>query len=402
MKRKLCLALAAIMLFTGVGTFNASADTAPAEDSTDTLSKVSVSSEEASYEDYFETVKEMPNAAAAVNIDAVSYASASNATVEAADSFEGCKGVLKWTNEAGSLLYEVNIPADALYTVKLHYYALPKRNNPISIGLKVDGKVLFSGMGEFELPRVFVDDGDVRVDGLGNEFAAAQKEQYMFQYNYFKDPTGLEPNPYKIGLTAGKHTIEVLSLAEPFALDEIILDAPEEYEDYNTVSSDYDTSKYATIKDSIKVEGEDALYKSTYSLVAQYDQTDPSLSSKNGSDPYKTRINYIGNTNWSAPGSKLTWKVNVPESGYYKLGFRYKQNLVLNGTSYRKLTIDGKQPFAEAANIGFEYGLDWSYMEFSDSEGNPYLVYLEKGEREIALEVERILIRRAKSQQMAW
>ena len=385
MKRKISLVLAAVMLFTGLYTGSVSAE--PVDGAVETTSAMPTGSGAISYVEYLAATEGFAPAESKITIDAVSFVSSENAQVEKVDSFEGKSGVLKWTNEEGSVIYDINVPKDGLYTVKFDYYAMPNKNNPVSLGLKFDGKVLFEGMGAFELPRVFVDDGDVRVDGIGNQFAAAQKETYMFQTEYFKDPTGMQPKPYVIALTAGKHTIEVLSVAEPVALNDIILEAPVEYDDYNTVSANYDKAEYATLENPIILEGEDALYKSNNSLVGQYDQSDPSVSSEAGSNPYLTRINYIGDANWSAPGSKITWKVNIDKAGYYKLGFRYQQSLVLNGTSYRKLTINGEQPFAEAANIGFEYDLDWNMMEYSDDEGNPYLVYFKEGENLISLEV---------------
>lgn len=388
MKRKLSLALAAVMLFTGIYTTGVSAEKADETVAADTTLSMPTASDEQTYDEYISNAGDFSPATGSVKVNAVDFVSSNGAKLEKLESFEGKSGVLKWTGEEGTVLYEVNVPATGLYNIKFDYYCLPNKNNPISLGLKIDGKVLFEGMEEFDLPRVFEDDGDVRVDGIGNEFAAAQKEVYMFQTGYFKDATGLEPKPYQIALTAGKHTIEVESVAEPFALNEIIFEAPVEYDDYATVSEDYDTDKYATITEPIILEGEDAAYKSTHSLVGQYDQTDPSVSSKNPASPYLTRINYIGGSNWQSPGSKLTWKFTVPESGYYKIGFRYKQNLVLGGDSYRKLTVDGVQPFSEAANIKFGYDLDWMFQEFADEEGNAFLIYLEADvEHEIALEV---------------
>ena len=388
MKRMLSLALAGVMMFTGVWVNSAAADS---PDSTvqaaQTAQQTTSGSELQSYVKYTERSGSYKPAAEAITIDAVNYSSTNGATVEKVNSFEGKSGVLKWTNESGSVFYEFIVPKNGLYNVKFVYYCLPGRNNPILLGMKFDGKYLFDGMEDFELPRLFEDDGDVRVDGIGNEFSAAQKEKFMFQENYCKDSTGMQDEPYVFALSAGKHVLEIESLEEPVAIDSIVLAAPEVYEDYSTVSADYDSSKNAKISESIKVEGEDADYKSTNSLVSQYDQTDPSVSSKNGSNPYLTRINYIGNSNWSSPGERITWKISVPESGYYKLAFRYQQNLVLNGVSYRKLMIDGKVPFKEATNIAFDYDLKWKLKEFADDNGSPYLVYLEKGEHELAMEV---------------
>lgn len=387
MKKKLSLVLAAVMLFTGAYVTGASAENAPAAEEDTTTTAVVSTYDLQSYSEYMSANDGFSPARQEIVIDAVDYSAVTGATVEALDSFEGKTGVLKWTNEEGTVTYKVDVPADGLYTVKFVYYALPSRNNPISLGLKVDGEYLFAGMNEFELPRVFVDNGEVRVDGLGNELSPEQKETYMFQENYFIDPTGLEVEPYALPLTAGTHTFEIESVAEPVALDDIILSAPTQYDDYATVSKDYDTSEYAVMEQPILIEGENATYKSTNSLVSQYDQTDPSVSSKNGSNPYLTRINYIGGGNWSSPGQRLTWKFNVPESGYYKIAFRYKQSLVLNGNTYRKLYIDGEVPFAEATQVKFGYGLNWEFMEFGAEDGTPYLVYLEKGDHELALEV---------------
>ena len=431
MKRKLSLVLAMVMILTSVFVTGASA-AGETKDTANTVDKIPVSSELPSYEEYMSDKSGFTNATKDIVVDATDYVSSVNAAVEKVDTFKPENGeekqtVVKWTNEDGSLLYNINVPADGLYTVKFLYYAMPGRNNPVALGLKVDGKRLFEAMKEFELPRIFKDeaipevdekgktkydekgniiyqvakdkDGNVRydaegnilyltvrTDGIGNEFAAEQTEHFAFQESYFVDPTGLESMPYALALTAGTHTVELESVAEPVALDAIVFGVPEEYKPYSEVSAGYDTSKKVSA-DTIKIEGEDAKFKNANSLVAQYDQTDPSVSSVNGSNPYLTRINYIGDVNWASPGQRLTWKVNVPEAGYYKLAFRYKQSHVLNGNAYRKLMINGKVPFAEAASMCFKYDLNWKHDEFADENGNAYLMYFKKGVNTVEMEV---------------
>lgn len=386
MKRKLSLALAAVMLFTGISFQTALPAAAESADGTNMMSKIVT--QRNLYSSYCENREDYPDATATVTVDAVNYVSSNGAQLEKLDSFEGKTGVLKWTNETGTVDYKITIPEDGKYAVKFVYYAMPSRNNPVALSLKIDGKSLFDGMDEFELPRLYTDASEPRVDGLGNEFAAEQTEVFMFQESYFMDQTGMESEPYTLSLSAGEHTVTVGSKAEPVALDSILFTKPESFKTYKEVKATYtDLETAENNGEIIKLEGEDAKYKSTNNLISQYDQTDPSVSSENGSDPYLTRINYIGNTNWASPGQRLTWEFEVAESGYYKLAFRYKQNLVLNGTSCRKLYIDGEVPFKEAANIKFNYGLNWEMMEFCNSKNKPYYVYLEKGTHTIAMEV---------------
>lgn len=65
------------------------------------------------------------------------------------------------------------------------------------------------------------------------------------------------------------------------------------------------------------------------------------------SSPSLTKLNYIGGTSWQDAGQFLVWNFEVKESGYYSLGFRYRQSDVINAESWRWLKIDGKTPFSE-------------------------------------------------------
>ena len=107
----------------------------------------------------------------------------------------------------------------------------------------------------------------------------------------------------------------------------------------------------------------------------------------NPADSAVNRINYIGGSNWKQTGETITWEIDVPEDGYYRLGFSYRQSLVVNYSSYRRLLVDGKIPFAEASEIEFPYSNSWSKKTLSDQDGTPYLIYLTKGKHTISLQV---------------
>lgn len=81
----------------------------------------------------------------------------------------------------------------------------------------------------------------------------------------------------------------------------------------------------------------------------------------------------------------ISWKIEVPESGYYKIAIKARQNFVRGLSVHRKLYIDGKVPFKEAEDVEFPYSIRW-YMKTIGQKGKPYLVYLTKGVHEIKLE----------------
>ncbi|MCM1568227.1 MAG: extracellular solute-binding protein [Roseburia sp.] len=114
------------------------------------------------------------------------------------------------------------------------------------------------------------------------------------------------------------------------------------------------------------------------------------------------------------PDSVTTWKVNVPETGFYNIYMEYLLPESRGVAAERKLFINGEVPFERAKNISFSriwtdggevktdnQGnqirptqieiYDWQSGRFKDDMGyvtEPYVFYLEKGENEIGLEAE--------------
>lgn len=117
---------------------------------------------------------------------------------------------------------------------------------------------------------------------------------------------------------------------------------------------------------------------------------------------------------YTGTSSVVTWKVNVPESGYYNLYMEYLIPESRGVAAERAVYVNGEIPFEDARNIsmtriwtdGGEKKIDnqgneirptqvevyqWQSSYLRDDMGyitEPYLFYLEKGENEIGLEAE--------------
>lgn len=335
--------------------------------------------------DYISAYKNFKSAKSQITIQAADYQSNSGAKISAADNFENSKDrVIKWTNQNGELEWVFNVPADGLYRLGLQYYPLPGNGNPIELGIKIDGKSLFSEMDDLYFPRMWENASAVRTDSNGNEFAPDQTEDTFWETQWATDPNGTDTEPFVFALTKGIHKLVLRSISEPFALDKIYLAPPDPTYSYNTVEALYKENGYQDYDgQEIDIQGEDAQLKSAKSLVPMSDNYDPSVSP---SDAFKVKINYIGSYNWETPGDTLTWKVHVKTSGLYKIGFRFRQSYLTNCNSYRKLTIDGKVPFQEASAIPFQYTTGWSFFDFG-SKDKPYAIYLSAGDHELSMQV---------------
>lgn len=117
----------------------------------------------------------------------------------------------------------------------------------------------------------------------------------------------------------------------------------DEYIAQNDAKGAADASTY------FELEAEDYVDKTDSIMQNAYDRSDPKVT------PYsvsKTTLNTFGGANWNTSLGRVNYTINVEESGYYELSFRYRQSFQRGATIYRRLYIDDVVPFARGAVTG--------------------------------------------------
>lgn len=307
------------------------------------------------------------------DLDAAQGASVKN-------EFEAAENVLYWESGKGTVSWDFNIPGNSGYNLLVKFRPLKTQAN-VKFCIKIDGELPFEDFAEVEFSSNWKNSGDtVRKDSNGNEIAPEQTLADGFFEGFALDNTGVEIDPFCISLSAGSHTLTFEGLGYSVAIAEVKLTAPETVESYEQLSKEYDFSKSKAVN-PIVIQAENATIKSDNTLIPISVNGDAGMRPV---DPYLTKINCIGGSNWSKPTQKLTWKFTAKEAGYYKLGARYKQNELVNGESYRMLKIDGKTPFLEAKEMKFAFATGWEHYEFAGE--SDYYIWLDEGEHTLSLE----------------
>ena len=330
------------------------------------------------YPEYLASHAEAPAAAEQVTVPAAEYTAARGAELERVAAEGGER--LNWSG-GGDAGWTVAVPEAAPYQIPLRYCPLEGTGADIELGVQIDGAYPFAEAAALSLPRWWRNDGDSRTDAQGNEFTPVQTEAFLWSDGWLTDPNDVLSEPLQFYLQKGVNRLTVKLLNEAVSLEAIVLcprrDTPA-YEEY--LKNHEGAADYTGVQ--LDIQGEKADFKSSDSLIPLTDQSSPHASP---SDPQRSRLNYIGATNWQTTGDTLVWQVEVPESGFYTLSFKYLQSYLLNGQSYRSFAVDGEIPFAEAAQIAFPYATGWKVMTFADADGRAYRIYLEKGVHSLSL-----------------
>lgn len=337
------------------------------------------------YEEYAAEYANVPHPSLNQTIEAESFAAIEGMNAEKLEVYDGAETPVVETEDSGVIHWDVDVPEDGLYHMALRYFPVEGNTSPIERELRIDGEVPFEEASRLVFSRVWRNElAELEQDAKQNDLRPRQVESPQWQERVLRDAEGYYREPFSFYLSKGQHRISLVSLREPMIIDYLKLYQQEEIPPYEKVAQGYQEQGYsATNGLFIKLQGEDAAFKSNPSLYPLNDRSSP------GTEPYhvsKIRMNTIGGVNWKIPGQWISWNLDIPEDGLYEFGLRYKQNTVRGVNVVRELSIDGKIPFKEAEAIPFRYDGAWQ-IGMPGEDGKPYLFYLTKGKHEIKLEL---------------
>ncbi len=295
------------------------------------------------------------------------------------------------TEGIGSIKWKFTVEEEGFYNLKLKYSALYGCKTDFVRSIKIDDEALYEGLDQITLLRSFDNMCGEELEMInGSEIRPIAEEVFDWQEVYIEDSLRRESEPYIFYLSEGEHTVTFDTVEEPLmlygGLEFSAAHEPEPYKDtIEKLKKDYPVydgenivfQAERTSKDMLKI------YKTSASIRNLTDYTSPNSVPFH---PYNSMLNTIGGNSWQTPGQKLSWEIKVEKEGLYAISFRARQSVRRGILAFRKLTVNGETPFAEAANIGFSYSTDFLNYTIG-TEQEPYLFYFKSGVNIVSLEV---------------
>jgi ABC-type glycerol-3-phosphate transport system substrate-binding protein len=335
------------------------------------------------YESYLNAHKGATSPKKEITVKGVDFIASQDVQAKVLEEYMGRKKVLYWDSKINSLEWNVEVPEEGFYNVCISYNAALEAKNDIELKLEVNGSLPFNEAANNRLVRVWKDTSGITQDERGNDLRPKLEQTAKWLEDDLKDKTGLNTGSFKIYFKKGSNAIKLTSNGEPMYLDYFKLYQSEEVKSYKEVSEQYKSKNYKDASgEPIHFQAEKAGLRSNSVLNTGFDR---STSATEPSDISKIKMNTINPNYWKESGQWISWNFDVPESGLYKLGIKYRQNITPGFFSSRTVKLDGKVPFKELEAVKFGYNNEWQMKVLGDD--TPYLFYLEKGSHELTMEV---------------
>ncbi len=293
----------------------------------------------------------------------------------------GSDSGLMISKECSSVTLHVNVPADGLYCMEMKYLPMLTADTQILFGLQIDGKVPFVEANSLVLSRVYQNEPIVQ-DSEGNDIRPRAEQKSLWLTQYLRDQTGINGS-LAFYMEKGEHELTLLLQEAEMLIESLVIKQEPyilSYQDYVSLHSQMGHKK---TEDILQIYQAESYYYQSSSVL--WPDTDRSSPLTQPFDYLLKKINIGGGSQWKMPGDWISWKIDVPEDGFYNIGIKYKQGYLDGLFSSRMLKIDGQVPFEELKAIRFPYTAQWENMLLG-SEYEPYLFYLTAGEHVFTLE----------------
>jgi ABC-type glycerol-3-phosphate transport system substrate-binding protein len=289
------------------------------------------------------------------------------------------------TAEEGEETFEFTVAKAGLYSIEVTYTNIPGRGSTIERTILINGELPYRELQFVRFPRLWQDTYDFgKFDLDGNSIRPGYAEVKESQTRFVRDSAGYYHVPLAVYLDAGGHTITFVAERENMLIETITLRKPDAVKTYAEVKSEYERNNFQPARSSLKLD-EGRLIQAECETAVRTDKANFPVADRTSSatmpqDAYKILINSVTGNKWQNNGSAIYYTFTPDATGLYKITMRCRQYHNRGLVSTRSLTINGKVPFAEAAELRFPYSSDWQVVTLGDDVNGDYEFYFEAGQ----------------------
>ncbi len=281
-------------------------------------------------------------------------------------------------NQPMSFTYDFAYPALSYFA--LDYFILDQGTEDTKLSLQVNQVSQFYESQTLILPSQweFATEG-FAVDRYQNELQPLSQKVNQWQYQPIRDYKAFHPQPFAFLLASGD-TVTLSFVNANVLIGRIYVIDSQPLQDYQAYRQQ---QPQAPVRDTLEmISSRSMLTRTDASIRLRTEQDASSMVF----DTQFLKLNTIFGDSWERGGQAITYPVEISESGFYALSFRYRQYLQNDMVTMRSIYINGAIPFKEFLATSFPYTMQFRNRTLAQANGDPYYVYFEAGQHTITLE----------------
>jgi len=280
-----------------------------------------------------------------------------------------------------TVTFDVGVNQSGAYHFALDQMDIGRNILANKIAVKVNGVYLYEESQNINLPTrwVFAQEG-FTLDRYGNEILSSSVKLEAFEKSYFYDSTALNAKALTFLLYAGINEIEITNLSGDLELGNFYVESVKTYPTYEEYLNMHEGPLQSETLITI---GAEELFSKTNPSTRLMSERDPSATSY---DTRYLRLNALDGYSFRNGNDQITYQVEVEEAGYYYLGFKYRQNYLMQMPVFREVRINGEVPFEEVALMPFNHTSTYQNTLLNHGD-EPFMFYFDEGLNDISLRV---------------
>lgn len=276
-----------------------------------------------------------------------------------------------------SFVYQGGV--SGLFCLAIDFFDVETNIQNTQIALTVNGEAPFYESQTLVLPAEWtLDSAEFALDRYGNEILPGSTRTREWFRHGLNDFNGMHPGLFKFALEPGD-VVTLSFVNAALLIGQATFLAEAELPTYAEYLAAHAGASLAT--DSV-----------TVSAREMASRNDPSVRLRAEQDPsnlyYDTRslvLNVIDGSTWDTAGQSLTYSLEVPADGFYRLSFKYCQHDLQDLSTFREIRIDGDIPFDLLECYAFPYTSPFVNRTLTDETGEPLEIYLTAGTHDLTL-----------------
>lgn len=279
--------------------------------------------------------------------------------------------------------FYLDVKSSGLYTLLFDYYLLQDTIIDTEVSMKVNGDTQYYECNQLVFGSNWITNRtDFATDRYGNEIVpTSTRADTWYKEKPLVDGSSLNEGALLIKLNSGVNQISLKVKTGGVLIRGVTLSSKQVYLTYQEYLKKHEGSTYYD-GDVIDFGAEIIDSKSSLNIRV-YALQDPSTSR------YETKhklLNAVYKDSWKTGNQRISWKINVPQSGLYTLSFKYLQDAYIHMPVERTIAINGEVPYEDLYAYKFYYTKKWKNETLHNKDGNLY-VYLNEGANEISMTV---------------